>query len=97
MVERSRPSMLETLPPVTRLMMLLTVFGPEKVADSPVLILKLLKLWNRLPPVCWPRSAVTWKSGPGRERAGPRLPSVLISALAWWAMSRPAKVASRCS
>ena len=36
MVERSVPSISDASPPVTRPMMLLTEFGPLKVADSPV-------------------------------------------------------------
>jgi hypothetical protein len=57
MVERIVPSMNDASPPVTRPMMLFTELGPLKVADSPVSMENWPKLWNRLPPTCWPRSA----------------------------------------
>jgi hypothetical protein len=44
MVEFRAPSIEEALPPVTRLMILDTEFGPENVADSLLPILKKLKL-----------------------------------------------------
>ena len=60
MVERSVPSISDAWPPVTRPIMLLTEFGPLKVADSPVLTENWPKLWNRLPPTCRPKSDVIW-------------------------------------
>ena len=49
------PSILETFPPVTRLMTLVNEADPVNAADPPVAILKSLKLWNRLVPLVKPR------------------------------------------
>jgi hypothetical protein len=46
--ERSRPSINDWLPPVTRLMIVSIAAGPVKVALSPVLMLKRPKLMKEI-------------------------------------------------
>ena len=64
MSDLMRPSISETLPPVTRPRMLLMASGPVKVADPPVCTLNSVKLWNRLPPTVLPSESGIWKLGP---------------------------------
>ena len=69
MVERSRPSILDWLPPVTRPITLASRAGPLKVALSLVTTVKVPKLWKRLSPR-WPDSA-PMRSRPHHRSAWP--------------------------
>src|SRR5262245_49309327 len=82
MAERvsTSPSMVETWPPVTRLITFAIEPGPLNVALSPFFTLNRPKLWKRLLPTVRPRSEPMMKFGPARGPAGPRLPSNVICA-----------------
>src|ERR1700744_4749485 len=55
-----KPAMVENDPPVTRLITLVTLFGLAAVqtAESVAARLKVVKLWNRLPPAWVPPEMV---------------------------------------
>src|SRR3954466_13037947 len=72
--------MLETSPPVTRLITFLISPGPVKVAVWPVAMPNFSKLWNRLAPRRVPRSALISIWPPCRLTLGPTEPSVTICA-----------------
>src|SRR4051794_18592547 len=85
MATRSLPAMELGCPPVTRARTFLTLVGPVKSAVSPVLILKVLKLWKRFLPARLPRSALMLNFGPLSCCADlPSEPSVAICA---WALA----------
>jgi hypothetical protein len=54
-VDRRRPSIVDGLPPVTRLRILPTDAGPVKVTLWPIFTLNWPKLWNRFAPRIRPR------------------------------------------
>jgi hypothetical protein len=72
--------MVETLPPVNRLITFLIVPGPVKVAVWPVVMSNFSKLWNRLSPRRLPRFAPISILPPRRLTLGPTVPSVTICA-----------------
>jgi hypothetical protein len=70
--------MVETVPPVTRETTFAIEFGPVNVAASPLLRLKVWKLWKRFCPRMVPKLSGIWKWGPVKVAAGPTVPSVRI-------------------